>query len=391
MALKYWVGGSGTWDNSSTANWSDASGGAGGATAPTNVDDVFFDASSGAGVVSVASNAVARNINVNKVDIELSLQGSVVLQPNSRTFTFQQGIITLNGHNLTVGLFRADYNNARTINFDTGKIVIFALSGVVLNLSFGAQLTLTGSKRIELDQPSGVGTRTVFGTFTTQSANENNVPNVYVLNGADTIALSTSASGFGTLDFTGFAGSLTGTSSAKTIYGDLVLSSSMTVSGLTSGLTFASTNATPRSITTAGKTLDCPLTFNGLGGTFEFQDALTQGSTRAFTITNGTVKLKNGVTSTVGAFATSGTDQKFLQSTTAGSQATLSQAGGTVNANNLTIKDINATGGATWSSLWSNNNVDAGNNTGWVFGDPPIALATEYTYALRSFTQPRRF
>lgn len=367
MANKYWVGGAGTWDVSTTTNWSDTSGGAGGAVAPTNVDDVFFDANSGAGIVSVASTAVARVINLNKVDIELSLQDSVVIQPNSRTFTFQQGIITLNGHALTVGFFRADYNNARTINFGAGKIVVSALSGVVLNFSFGAQLTLTGSKRIELDQPAGAGTRTVFGTFTTQSANENNVPNVYVLNGTDTIALSTSASGFGTLDFTGFAGSLTGTSAAKTIYGDLVISSGMTVSGLTSGLTFASTNATTRSITTAGKTLDCPLTFDGIGGTFAFQDALTQGSTRTFTITHGTVRLKNGVTSTVGAFSTSGANQKFLESTLAGSQATLAQASGTVSASNLTIRDINATGGATWNAPISAGNRDNTNNTGWNF------------------------
>ncbi len=109
------------------------------------------------------------------------------------------------------------------------------------------------------------------------------------------------------------------------------------------------------------------MTFDGVGGTFAFQDALTQGSTRAFTITNGTVQLKNGVTSTVGAFATSGANQKFLESTLAGSQATLSQASGTVNATFLTIKDINATGGATWNAFTSNNNVDAGNNTGWDF------------------------
>ena len=60
-------------------------------------------------------------------------------------------------------------------------------------------------------------------------------------------------------------------------------------------------------ITTAGLALDFFLIFNGVGSTFAFQDALTQGSTRAFTIINGTVKLKDGVTSTVGSFVTSGT------------------------------------------------------------------------------------
>ena len=37
MALRYWVGGSGIWGASNTANWSATSGGAGGAVAPVGV------------------------------------------------------------------------------------------------------------------------------------------------------------------------------------------------------------------------------------------------------------------------------------------------------------------------------------------------------------------
>jgi hypothetical protein len=140
----------------------------------------------------------------------------------------------------------------------------------------------------------------------------------------------------------------------------------MTLSAANGPLLFAGTG-TAQNITTNGKTLDFPLTFNGIGGTFAFQDALTQGSTRAFTITNGTVQLKNGVTSTVGSFVTSGTNQKFLQSTLAGSQATLSQASGTVNASYLAIRDINATGGAVWNARTDLGSKDITNNTGWNF------------------------
>jgi hypothetical protein len=298
-------------------------------------------------------------------DITLDLAGNVTLLPTVRSMSFQQGTINLNSHTLNVGLFRGDHNNARTINFGTGKIVITGLSGTVFNLTFGAQLTLTGSKRVELDQAAGVGTRIIFGTFTTQGGTEANTPDIYVLNGTDIVSMSTSASGFRTVDFTGFSGTLAASSSGKTIFGDLVISSGMTMYTGATPLNFASTQA--RQITTAGRTFDFPITFNGIGGTWEFQDALTQGSTRAFTITNGTVKLKNGLTSTVGTFGTSGTNQKFLQSTVAGSRATLSQASGTVNANYLTVKDINATGGATWNAYTINNNVDAGNNLGWDF------------------------
>jgi fibronectin-binding autotransporter adhesin len=43
MADRFWVGGSGTWNTSSTTNWSASSGGASGASVPTAADSVFFD------------------------------------------------------------------------------------------------------------------------------------------------------------------------------------------------------------------------------------------------------------------------------------------------------------------------------------------------------------
>ena len=49
MANRYWVLGSGTWDTTTTTNWSTTSGGLGGASAPTSADDVIFDANSNVG------------------------------------------------------------------------------------------------------------------------------------------------------------------------------------------------------------------------------------------------------------------------------------------------------------------------------------------------------
>ena len=43
MANRYWRGGAGTWDTTTTTNWSTSSGGAGGASVPTAADAVFFD------------------------------------------------------------------------------------------------------------------------------------------------------------------------------------------------------------------------------------------------------------------------------------------------------------------------------------------------------------
>lgn len=53
MASRFWISGSGTWNPSNTANWSTSSGGSGGASVPTSVDDVFLDANSGAGIITI--------------------------------------------------------------------------------------------------------------------------------------------------------------------------------------------------------------------------------------------------------------------------------------------------------------------------------------------------
>jgi len=124
-----------------------------------------------------------------------------------------------------------------------------------------------------------------------------------------------------------------------------------------------------KTITSAAQTMDFPLTINGLGGTFACSDALTLGSTRALTMTNGTLQLAAGTTSTVGSFVTTGTTLKYLQSTTPGTQATISDASGTDTVTYLSVQDSNATGGATWDAT-STTNVNAGNNAGWVFRMP---------------------
>lgn len=371
MADKFWVGGSGNWDDVSTANWSDTSGGAGGAVIPGGADNAIFDANSGAGIVTLYPTlAPVRGVSMNSDDITLDLSDDIVLLPSVRSLGFQKGVINLNSYSLSIGLLRADFNNARTINFGTGKIVVTGLSGTVLAFNFGAQLTLNGSKRIELDQASGVGTRTIYGALTTQNGTENNTPDVFILNGSDIVSVGANlASGFRTLDFTGFSGSISGTSSGKTIFGDLIFSPTMTASGFASGFIFAGVSA-PRTIDTKGITLGGNVNFDGIGGVYLCGSAFVLSGT--LTLINGTVKLKDGANSIVNTFATSGTNQKFLESTLAGSQATLSQASGTVNAANLTIKDINATGGATWNAFTTNGNIDGGNNVGWDFNQLQI-------------------
>jgi hypothetical protein len=150
-------------------------------------------------------------------------------------------------------------------------------------------------------------------------------------------------------------------------------------------------------IRTAGLVLDVQIIFNGIaiGGIWEFDDALTMGAGKEFRANAGTIKFKAGTTNTSDNFVFVGTSaagrQVTIGSTTPGTQYTLSQASGTVTAQFTTISDSNATGGATWNAYVNQGNIDAGNNDGWDFGLSPDVGGAEYTYSLRSFTQPRRF
>jgi hypothetical protein len=345
-----------------------------------------FAATSGTKIITSAGVTFDNPFTLNGVGGTWQLQDALT-SGSSRTVTFTNGTLDLNNLTLTVGFFSATNSNTRSIAFGTGSITLIGSGSTIWSTGLATNFSYTGTPTVNATYSGSVGTRTISSGSSSSSGTESNSVNFNISAGTD-IVLFTATARVKNLNFTGFAGTLSGTS-ALLCYGNLTYSAGMTIAAATNPTIFGATSGT-QLITTNAQTLDLPLTFNGIGGTFAFQDALTQGSTRAFTITNGTVQLKAGVTSTVGALATSGTTQKFLQSTLAGSQATLSQATGTVNTSYLTIKDIIANGGATWNAFTTSGNVDAGNNLNWDFGGTP-SVDIEVGYRLRSFTQPRRF
>jgi hypothetical protein len=293
-------------------------------------------------------------------DTVLALSGTT-----TGTATLTQGTLSLNTYTFTTVLFSSTNTNTRTLAFGTGNIALTGNAATIWTTATVTGLTVSGTPVVNASYSGATGTRTItFGALS-----EANSISLNVSAGTDIVAL-TATGGFKNLVFTGFAGTLTNT--ARTIYGNLTLVNGMTLTAGANSTTFAATSNT-KTITTATKTIDFPLIFSGLGGTFAFQDALTQGATRAFTITNGTVQLKASATSTVGSFVTSGTTLNYLQSTTPGTQATISQASGTVTATYLSVKDSAATGGATWNGSAATN-VDAGNNTGWSLPIPIIVV-----------------
>ena len=113
------------------------------------------------------------------------------------------------------------------------------------------------------------------------------------------------------------------------------------------------------------------LTFSGVGGTWEVQNALSISS-GTVTLSNGTLKLKSGAINDISTFVTSGTTQKFLQSTTPGTQTTLRTANtglnDTLTFDYLTLQDINANTSPDTTIYYAGlNSISNGNVTGWTF------------------------
>ena len=265
-------------------------------------------------------------------------------------FTLTTGTIDLNGFTLSAGFFSSSNSNTRVITFGTANIALTSTSAAttILLMATATNFTYTGTGGFTRNMAA---TATVeFGS--TAGGTTSNAPNLTVSAGASALTI-TANSWFNNLDFTGSTSTV---SNAVNIAGNLTLATGGTYTAVVP--TYRDTGT----LTNSGRTLSA-LTVNGSGITVTCADALT--TTGALTLTDGTLKLKNGVTSTVDSLVTTGTTLKYLESSTAASQATISDTTGTNTVTYLSIKDSNATGGAVFDAS-SATNVDAGNNTGWL-------------------------
>ena len=254
MANRYWVGGTGTWDGTALLKWSTTSGGIGGSAVPTTSDTVFFDAASGANTVTI---------------------GAGVATCSNLTMTGFTGTIAFGTNSITCAGTGTIYTGATTFS-------------------------VTGTPLILCSNSSGTG-RTITPTATTEA----NSISFNVSAGTGTFAI-TGGSSIKNLNFTGFTGTLTSTT--RTIYGNLTFVSGMTLNAGGNTTTFAATSGT-QTITSATQTHDYPITINGIGGTVQLVDALTMGSSRTLTLTNGTFN-SNAKSVTCGAFSGNNSNTK---------------------------------------------------------------------------------
>jgi len=334
---RYWVGGSGTWDTTSTTNWSATSGGGGGASNPTATDDVFFDSGSSASsyVVSIATSGGTPLCK------SISISG-----PASGTLT---------------------YGTTSYGVFCYGDLTIAATGVSCANAYFYMYAPTTSTITTNNNQISATELSTN-AVFTLGSAYSGTM---FIGNG--------NAPTLNTANFNFNCSGVTNTLTTSSGFGGILIlgTSTITCSGLFSS--FRATNAGSVSATSATFVMSgTGAEFSGAG--FSFGTLTHSGSSKILTIDGSstfttisntvqpcTFNFTSGTTQTVTNFSVSGTAGNLvtIKSSTSGSAATLSKASGSVLSDYLSIQDSTATGGATWNAGANSTNVSG--NSGWIF------------------------
>ena len=204
MANRYWVGGTGSWD-ATTTHWSATSGGASGASVPTSVDDVFFDTLSNATLytVTLTTAPICRSVTVGAPatgavtvagSAAWSIYGSMTLAATGVTWTTTSAItfaatttgftITTNGVSLgnaitfngagggwtlgsaltTSGAFTVTQGAFATANFNLTTSSTFASTGALtrsLTLGSSSISCLTWSALAATNLTINAGTSTI--------------------------------------------------------------------------------------------------------------------------------------------------------------------------------------------------------------------------------------
>ena len=299
MATKYWVGGTGTWDGFTATNWSDTSGGAGGAIAPCALDDVVFNSASNATgyTVTINTGAVCRDLTIagpasGNVTVAgsgvLGVFGSLTLPATGITRTYTGAITfraTTTGKTITTnGVTLA---SAITFNGVGGKWTLqdaFSTSG---NITFIAGELDTDSKNFTttgtVSASNGIASILTLGASAV-SCNNWQTNNTVTLN-AGTSTITNTQSGNAALGTSGFSGAtyynvvFSAATAAPLIYGNNTFNN----------LTFTTPASGIPLITFDGnQTVTGTLTATGTGAVARLMLASdTVGTARTFTV--GTV------------------------------------------------------------------------------------------------------
>jgi hypothetical protein len=168
MANRFWVGGTGTWDASSTAFWSTTDGGGGGASVPGTSDVAIFNANSGGGTVTVSSPNGAGVVTVQQITMG-AFTGTLDFATNDNAVT------------LSVG-FSGTGTGTRTLNMGdgtwtftgTGAAVLWDV-GVATNFTLNANgSTILWNGTATANQNFAGGSGLTYNNFTVTRSAVNN-------------------------------------------------------------------------------------------------------------------------------------------------------------------------------------------------------------------------
>lgn len=348
MANRFWVGGTASWNGTATGKWATTSGGAAGAAEPLASDDVFFDAASGAAVVTVATSArPARSITFTGF-----------------TGTFA-GSVGLNIGDGSGGALLVVAGMTWTHN---GAITFVSTSN---NGGAGWNITAAGKTFGAVTFNGAGGKWTLQDTFTTGGSNIVHTAGTLDVNGKAVSCLQFNTSGSTTRTLTLGAGSIT-CSAAGTAGFLATTTTNLTITANTGTIT----------CTGASSNFDCSLSVNGasvvMSGTGISTISQTLTGVKDFTRTGAgsiteAIVLAGNVTCT-GNFQVTGTNagtaRTWLRSSVVGTQRTVSAATNT-GWTNSDVQDIAFTGAATWNlSAITGNSGDCGGNSGATFTTP---------------------
>ena len=235
--------------------------------------------------ITSAGKSFTQSIFINSPSGSVTLQDAFTTNATNTT-TLTNGTLDLQSYTLSTGLFSSTNSNTRAIAFGTGQISCTS-TGTVWDTATVTGLTTTGTQVVNVTSTGSTAITVNTGALSeTNSISFNFTGGTYALT-----FLSTSNYSARNANFTGFAGTLAQIGvTSPIIYGNLTLSTGMTLTSSTRTLVFGATSGTQQ-ITTNAKTIDFSINFNGVGGTFQLQDAFTMGSTKDVSLTNGTLDL----------------------------------------------------------------------------------------------------
>lgn len=452
----------------------------------STASNIIFAGTTGNRTINVNNQATPVNMVVNAgANIRYTLLGNLNISTggniNNQLNVFQ-GTLDLNDFKIDTPTFGlgAGPSNIRGLAFgNTGVLNVTAAQGTIWQSPQVANFSYTGTPNVNFTSTTGTSsTKTISHGSTSGGSFATKAPPMKIPAGN----LTLSAQGhFTELDFTGFTGALN--NSTRTMYGNLILSPGMTVTGGTLITTFASPNAVQTFNTNGVATTQMPITVAAPGGTFLVTSNMNLSTavilfndgtfdTQGFNITTGgfnsntantrifnggnstfnitgsgnswvmananlTVNAANtsiafgmgggsnalfvggnstyrnftvsgpgtgniiisgnntftgtftanrtstysvlftaGTTTTVGGFSIPGTagNTVTIDSDGVGTHNLVYIGAGTVTVARCSIADSNASPADTWYAPLTSNNIDGGNNTGWIFGAGPVVI-----------------